>query len=91
VTLSPVSREYLGKVQELATARGLSVRVRAPPLPAHERDRSLSRLGAQIAEAGLAPLFSGYFEHLTYLPDDRFSDGVHLRSPGEVGLAFLGE
>lgn len=91
LVLSPISVEYLKRLQDLAAARRVSLRFRAPPLPASERSRDLSKVREQVASAGLETLFEGYFDHLNYLPDDLFSDGVHLKSPREVGTAFLSE
>jgi hypothetical protein len=75
---SPVSIEYLQKLRDLAAKKQIDVHFICPPISTLRRcDYRVMR--KQVSEARLDDMFTGYFENMQFLDDDKFYDSRHLR------------
>ena len=75
--LSPVSAEFLKRMDILARSRGFALTLRSVPV----RDQPRMQLGPlrdAVEAAGLSTLFAGYFESIEVLEAAKFIDGSHL-------------
>ena len=78
--LSPISIEYLVKLQALCREHNIRIRLISPPLKKKfAADYTFMKI--QIKENGLEDMFGGYLENLIVLEDSAFKDEVHLKIP----------
>ena len=79
--LSPISAEYLVKINELSIKYDFKLIILPTPTSVSKR-RSVENMKKEIVINNLKGEFRDYFENILYLDDSNFaSDGVHLKNP----------
>ncbi|TDQ11995.1 hypothetical protein ATK78_1125 [Pedobacter metabolipauper] len=79
--LSPISVEYLQKIQQLASLKHFKFIILSTPM-SHIFKRKIAAMNQQeITEYGLQNEFGDYFKSITYLNDSNFVDNIHLKDP----------
>jgi hypothetical protein len=79
--LSPISIEYLTRIDSLSKVHKFHVIVVSPPCSKNLR-RRIERMDKDvICNNKLDLLFKGYFESIIYLDDSKFTDGFHFQDP----------
>jgi hypothetical protein len=86
--LSPISIEYLTRIDSLSKLHGFHIIVISPPCSKNFRRSILQMDRRKIFNNKLDRLFEGYFESIIYLDEAKFTDGLHLqdRLPSVVHL-----
>jgi len=79
--LSPISVEYLAKIKALATKHNFALIILPVPTSISKKSIIDKMNRNEDCENDLANEFNYYFEHIIYLEDENFSDGVHLKKP----------
>lgn len=77
--LSPVSREYLLKMKQLADSNNVTFRVYPAPLRSSLKHTTDSIGMSNINTSGLEKEFSLYFKRIKYIDDKYFVDMLHLK------------
>jgi hypothetical protein len=79
--LSPVSKEYLGRINELALKNNFKLIILPTPI-SKSRKKEIDKFNKkEISDNILESEFRNYFERILYLEDSNFSDGNHLKVP----------
>ena len=76
--LSPITSEYLKKLQSLCMEHNIRICLVSPPLK-KKFVTDLTFMKSQIKENGLEEMFSGYFADFIVLDNRAFRDEVHLK------------
>lgn len=78
--LSTMTITYLGKMQELCEAHNIDFVVLATPLAGEDSDYDWKCYMSEAEAYGLENLLSGYTDNIYYIPEEYFTDGVHLEN-----------
>jgi len=85
--LSPISVEYLKKIQELSRIHNFNLILLPTPID-KKLKKDVEHINYdEIKKNGFEKEFRGFFEKIIYLDDSKFSDGSHLKQP-EIYTAF---
>ena len=80
---SPVSKQYLQKMENLTSAKEIKFIITAPPVRASMQD-SISLIDRNVlAEAGLLPLLNDYLNSIQYSEEKHFVDDIHFKEPSD--------
>jgi hypothetical protein len=79
--LSPISKEYLNKLVELASIHNFHFKIIPAPTSENSRSKVNDLLGKESLESNLDKIFTDYFHDIIYLDSTLFYDGTHLKSP----------
>jgi hypothetical protein len=78
--LSPISIQYIRRMNKLCDEHNITFRVLPSPLPDEHRNDDYLFMMEQVNDNGLNGLFGEYFQKLSYYPDEVFhDDGLHFR------------
>ncbi len=80
-TLSDIAILYLKKLDRLCRENQIKLRIVSPPVPQHWKTdtNDWAEMRAQIERHGLQAIFKSYLNAVSYYPEDRFLDGLHLK------------
>ena len=79
--LSPISIEYLHKIQELGVKHHFKLIIMPPPASMSKKPLIEKMDQSEIAKNGLTQEFAGYFSNIVYYDDHDFFDGTHVKKP----------
>jgi len=79
--ISPVSREYLQKIDSLSYHYHFVFKILPSLTAEHWKSRIKSFNHQEFADYRFKDKLSAYLNQITYLPDSCFIDSVHLKSP----------
>lgn len=80
--LSDIAIEYLKMLDQLCQKKDITLKLVSGPISQkyYTNTKDWSALKAQVKKEKLSTIFNGYFESITYLSEDKFHDGAHLKS-----------
>ena len=79
--LSPITIEYLKKIQELSAVNNIKIIILPTPTK-NSMKKELEKFNKkEIILNGFEKEFEGYFEKMIFVDDKDFSDDVHLKKP----------
>lgn len=79
--LSPTSKDYLQKIKELSVKFNFKIKIISPPLNIKNKPLIEKMNMEEITNNHFDELFEGYIDHIIYLEEKCFIDGVHLKNP----------
>jgi len=88
IEVSEISIEYIDKMQTLCETSGIGFSLIPGPVTDSLRTKCQKTL-LEVSDdkyLKVEPLFVHYFNNITFLADTLFSDGTHLKKPGETVL-----
>lgn len=80
--LSPISVEYLQKIKELSIKHNFKLVIVPPPTSLNKKELIEKMNKDEANKTGFSEEFKNYFNNFIYLPDNNFTDGMHLTKPG---------
>jgi hypothetical protein len=79
--LSPISVEYLKKINELSIKHGFKFIIMSPPISLRCKPAIEKMNINEITKNDLGGVFGNYFMDIIYLNDTCFGDSIHLKTP----------
>ena len=78
--MSPISAEYLLKMESMCEQQGVSFSVHSPFMSNEFSDSDFEEIKSQIKEFKLEHLFEDYFSQIRWIDAKCFYDGSHLKN-----------